>query len=1347
MPHPLQQQIGNVRGRIRRLVLIHGLSWVLGGVLVAVMLTGLADFLVRFEDRGLRVMATLVVLGVLTWTGYRYLFVGLSARLGSVELARRLGREFPGLGDALPSAVEFLGQSEDDPTAGSLALRRAVITQTTADAQRLDFRRAVHANRTLQAVLGAVATTILAMICVALDPVSSRIAVARLANPFGDGAWLRSTRLAILDDGPPNQTLARGDSFEVEVIDAGRGKLPASARIQYLFHEPNGKVTWETRVLRVVDSRLVAQRRNLTRGFSYRIDAGNGVRCPWIQVQVVDGPLPAGESENPEVAVVYPVIVKPDKSGSPAAGLSLLVRRKRAERVVRGRVFDVKIVDSRGAALPSDIRVHYRFDDGDGNVSEETELAHFVDSHAVARREDAARDFSYRIEGGDDHSMPWIPVEVVDPPAVESLTVELSPPEYTGRPPRRSDPRIHALVGTRVRISGLANRPLASARLRLEDGNEVQASLTGPGNRKVSVEFIVQNSGAYWFGLVDRDGLEGGEEDRWEILAVADSAPSVTIEKPATNIFVTPRARVPLRIAAKDDLAIRRIDLQFSRSDRAEEPNSVVSIYSLEGDAPAPPDDTSGGGESGESRIPTHDWDLGELDLKPGLSVIFQGTATDFQPVVGRSDPRRLTVITPEELTERIAERQAFIMAELFRVLKMQRAARLQVETSKDKCEEIGRLNQRDIDDLRGAELNQRQVNRTLTSPSEGVPMHVVSLLADLANNGIDSPDVRRRMDAVLTEIERLASQHLPVIGRELTGAIKAAQVRLEEEPAGQSAAEKDSTPPPKGDRDPAMAAGLATAGEHQDEVIATLERMLGELSLWDSFRSFHRRLSQLLRDQEEAAGRAVELARQTLTKNLKELSPQESAGLKSAAKGQFELARRLDRIRHEMDGAVGQLRQSDPLAADTLADAVALAAELMIGARMRSAGESIRANRMGRAVDDQKLVAEHLREVLDLLANRRENELARLVKKLREAETQLDELTERQEALEKQFQEAAKNPHGQKQGEDLQRLSRQQEQLKEEAQRISRQLDRLSAPEVAEKTNAASQKMAQAKKSGEKGQGQKAGDEAKAAKKDLEDAKRQLAEKRRQAEVDMATEQLARLGDTITAIRKRQRGALDETRRLEGLLQRQGQLSRAQEVSLADLARLQWSLEEETTGVAERLVSVEVFVLALSGAAREMARSAGLLDRGRVGANTQAAQADAVARLDQLIEALKPEPPEKEKEDSQQQDGAGQGGGAKPSGSPAEAIKALAQLKLLKLMQVDVNLRTRALEEAFGSLDELADEAVQHYLELSQEQGRLAELILGLIAPQEDPENDPDNLPDARLEDEEDREPHPLFR
>ena len=45
-----------------------------------------------------------------------------------------------------------------------------------------------------------------------------------------------------------------------------------------------------------------------------------------------------------------------------------------------------------------------------------------VDGAMIARRENVLRPFSYRVEGGDDQSMPWLDVEVVEPPAVESLS-------------------------------------------------------------------------------------------------------------------------------------------------------------------------------------------------------------------------------------------------------------------------------------------------------------------------------------------------------------------------------------------------------------------------------------------------------------------------------------------------------------------------------------------------------------------------------------------------------------------------------------------------------------------------------------------------------------------------------------------------------------------------------------------------------------------------------------------------------------------------------------------------------------------------------------------------------------
>ena len=243
----------------------------------------------------------------------------------------------------------------------------------------------------------------------------------------------------------------------------------------------------------------------------------------------------------------------------------LMVRRP-VERVARGQAFQIEVVDAQGARLPPEVRIHYRFAGPDGAAVEETERMRYVDGAMVARRENVLRPFSYRVEGGDDQSMAWRDVQVVEPPAVESVSVRLIPPAYTGWPPTASERHIRALVGTSAEIAAKATKPLRSAILCIEGGTKIPAQL-GDDGCTFTVEFPVEKSGSYWFDLTDRDGLSGGSDDRWEIHAVPDSPPTVSIEQPTANLFVTPRAVVPLRVVAKDDLAVRNIALVFRRAE------------------------------------------------------------------------------------------------------------------------------------------------------------------------------------------------------------------------------------------------------------------------------------------------------------------------------------------------------------------------------------------------------------------------------------------------------------------------------------------------------------------------------------------------------------------------------------------------------------------------------------------------------------------------------------------------------------------------------------------------------------------------------------------------------------
>lgn len=1194
MPHPLEAKIGAVRRRAGRLVWTFGLSRLATALVAIFLAAGLADYLIRYQDRGVRLICSLAALAAAGWAIYRFAQTVRGAYFRDLDVALKIERRFPQLQDRLASTVQFLHEREDDPQAGSAALRRALIGQTTGEIDGLDLSQALEPAPARRALSAAAIVGLLALAVLALHPASTRTALARLFNPFNDAAWPQVNHLAVKD---PVARLAAGQPLEISVVDA------------------------------------------------------------------------------------------------------------------------------EGAALPDEVWLHVRSAGEDAASSETVEPMQFVGGEMTARKESVSRSFAYRAVGGDDDSMPWIELEVVEPPQVAELSLTLHYPEYAGWPAESGERHIRALSGTRVEFHGRATKPLSMASLEIDDGPSIPAAVGADGYSFSAPapggpEFVVEKSGAYWIKLTDREGFAGGEQVSYEIRAQEDLAPAVTFDEPSSNRFVTPQAVVPLKVTAKDDLAIKLVEVRYSRSDKSDVGDESFTLYEgppkIEKQAARR---AEGELAAGETRTLEQRWDLAPLALKPGVQLNVYASASDYHPLVGQSQPRRLTVITASELAERLVERQNFVLGEVARMLKLEREAREQVSGLEIQLREVGQLSKQDLDHLQGAELTQRQIDRGLVSPGEGVAAQVAGLLDELTNNKVDSPDVERHMRRLLSEIDRLGKDELPPIGRELTSALKSSQ-------AGGK----------PGQNQPAARA-LAAAGKHQDEVIQSLEQMLGELSEWDNYRRFHREIGQLRHDQEAVNEQASELGRQTLTKDLKELTAQQQADLKKLAARQLDISRQFDKIEERMQRMAAELEGRDPLAAGAISDALAEAREQAVGGKMREAGRQLGENQLGQAQQKQSQIAEQLQEVLDILANRRERELTRLVKKLREAEQKLSSLREQQEGLRKKWQAAEKLADEAERRRELERLTREQRQLQQQAERMARQLERLQAEKASRSTARSGAKMGQSGAQGQQGDAQAAAEQADAAQKDLDDAQQQLAEARRQAEQDLADEQLARLEDSLRSVEERQTQALAELRRYDEIRESQGDLSRAQWISVGDLVRQQQELEAEACGLADKL-SAKAFQFSLAGIAREMAAAAALVERRQLGAPAQDAMQHALARLAQLISALKPDPDEEQPEDNQEQESPG--GESSPGSQQGDALRMVAELKLIGLMQTEINERTKALEETRRQTGELTPEERKTYAELSEEQGKLADLLLDLVEPdQANPEDDPESLPKLKREEE----------
>ncbi|MFV1969121.1 MAG: hypothetical protein ACC628_27175, partial [Pirellulaceae bacterium] len=576
--------------------------------------------------------------------------------------------------------------------------------------------------------------------------------------------------------------------------------------------------------------------------------------------------------------------------------------------------------------------------------------------------------FEYRAVGGDDESMEWILLEVVEPPRIVDLQVHLDPPAYTDLPAEKAGRHIRAWEGTCVRMEGKLDKPLRSLSLVCETSQQrrsIPAQLTRDGLRftvpaPADEPWVLQSSGSYWFDWLDREGDRLPDVLRSEIHVQRDAPPTVSIVAPTSDSYFTNQAFVPLRIVAKDDLAVRGVVMKHN--------GTHLELYRAAEKTPP----TEPGGEEwvtdrGDSLTVDYPWDLGQIpEIQSGDTIEFQVAASDFKPQTGQATTMRIAIISPRELAVRIDQRQASIAAQLSEALRLQRMAHSQTMLLQAALEDAGVLSQDDVDYLQATDLNQRQVHRLLAGEVGGAADRIRVLLNELHSNRINRPQITNRLTGLRREITELSKSQLPRIQGELTLALKAARADLLRMKA------EDAASDPVGPEETSAArASLSTAALTQDEVMERLEILIGQWAQWESYRQLTHDVEHIYREQDEIAQQTAALSTAALP--LSTLSPGDRANLKRLVRRQMELARTFDRLHSRLGASEQTLLESDPSASAAIGEAMNVARSLAIGGRMREAAGRIDGNRIGQATQLHDELLQGLRELLGQLDPRRE--------------------------------------------------------------------------------------------------------------------------------------------------------------------------------------------------------------------------------------------------------------------------------------------------------------------------------------------------------------------------------------
>lgn len=963
--------------------------------------------------------------------------------------------------------------------------------------------------------------------------------------------------------------------------------------------------------------------------------------------------------------------------------------------LARGDDFEAALLDNAGQ-LPSEVQVEYRYE-ADGKSRYEQTWMQRVGDRAVARRENIQRPFEYRATGGDHHTMAWTRVEVVDPPGVEQIELIAHPPAYSGLPAGKVKLPQRILSGSQIEVAGVATTPLQSATLiatnaSREEDLSLPAQLNGDSTehfRLDAAELLLSTEAtqakvAIRLDLVAKNGLKNSLP-LGEVAMVADRPPKFTWVHPAEDLNLLPTAVLPLGASASDDLAIHRVDLTLEKAigtseERETGQQQVISLYQA-GENPPQRESLPSEGKSLDIRTMEGELRIETLNLSAGSVLEIRPLTFDYLPQqADDSQVRRISVISQDELDAQLAEAQNNILRLLEQALADQRASQrqsTQLATDTGQGKSVVRNH---LDALVSARLAQQNTQLILTADNDSVLTRVQAVLDQLAMNRLDRTALSNQLQHIREHINRLATSPLPAAEQQLTALRKQLESRM-----GTTTTADQATQ---------AANNFRRLDGSQQVVIRTLEQLIDAAGDWSDADRFVRELARLEQEQRELREATLAAARQQLTARANRagegVDPAELAQLEAA---QGDLSRRFEKLASTMAKSANQ--SSTPNAnADVnqlqqrLADALAEAQASNLAGLMAQGRQQIGAEQLGRATESQDAAAEKLRDLVEMLRNRPPSDPAELASRLRQLQQELDSLA--------QAAESASSPN-------------QREALSQQLDRLSRELNRMTAAAAGEMTAQAGQSAAP-----------QPGDSPAEAEQKMKQAQDQIAQAqqdlaKRIAELEQEQEQslLDRLAVVLDELIPRQQRILEQTLQLE--YQRETQTAPGAESIQADqLAINEANLSQELLAAISDLTRRAVFQLALRSAADDLQQAAQALEQDNTGRVTQSLELGALARMRHVLEVLRAPPPQPDEEESQQGDnGGGEGGGQQPQQPP---LIELAEVKMLRWLQADLNGRTRLYEADLADNAAQADAKRQASQRLSAEQQSLTELVREML-------------------------------
>jgi hypothetical protein len=414
---------------------------------------------------------------------------------------------------------------------------------------------------------------------------------------------------------------------------------------------------------------------------------------------------------------------------------------------------------------------------------------------------------TFSVSGGDDWTNP-MEMLPIDRPVVKGLTI-------SARVPGKSQPEVHHagqqdallqfLPTTQLTLTLESDQPLASARLINPAGEAPE--LERVDEMRYSTKLEMKSTVTFEIQMVGKLGALASKPYFVTLGLLADRPPRVTIRVTGIGRRVTPNVRIPLSTRVVDDFGIARLCAELELT-KVVDGKPQISTHEPFVEQFQPVDE----------RLPLDlekltEIKLAEFSAVPGNTLRLRSRATDACVLGAQDGGSRwlpLQVVTPEELLYEILTRQREQRARFRKTIDM---AKAQLETIKSAA---------NPDEAAGLLRTQQVVARQVWQ----VATQLDATLQEMIYNDLGNEQAREMLaTSIVAPLRTLHNEALAEAAEKIQKFVVAATLD---------------------DND------RKTAADSQQVAIDQMQKILAQMSQWESFVDVINQLRQIIKSQNE---------------------------------------------------------------------------------------------------------------------------------------------------------------------------------------------------------------------------------------------------------------------------------------------------------------------------------------------------------------------------------------------------------------------------------------------------------------------------------------------------------------